>query len=231
MATSAFEPAPPSRWSACTAQAKTTSLNNLACGRARLSVRIKKERLPVAIGRELRVCREREGISAVDLARAAQISGGTLSKIERGTITASLTIIQSLARILGVSLSTLIKRTERRRKIIFVRHADVIGSGVFPVQKGVYNLDLGSVDSYKDFLQATPSLMVIYDEDYSSPSSQGKGYVLIFMLEGEMIYRHGSDNHRLKSGDSLFFDAEIWHGLAKTVKAPLKFLQINTCSR
>ncbi|MDT3379739.1 helix-turn-helix domain-containing protein [Labrys neptuniae] len=194
-----------------------------------MSVRRKKERLPVAIGRELRVCREREGISAVDLARAAQISGGTLSKIERGTITASLTIIQSLARILGVSLSTLIKRTERRRKVIFVRQADVIGSSVFPVQKGVYNLDLGSVDSYNDLLNTNPSLVVIYDNEYSNMSSQGKGYVLIFMLEGEMIYRHGLNSHKLETGDSLFFDAENWHGLAKVVKTPLKFLQFNTC--
>ncbi|QEN85890.1 helix-turn-helix domain-containing protein [Labrys sp. KNU-23] len=193
-----------------------------------MSVRIKKERLPVAIGRELRFCREREGISAVDLARLAQISGGTLSKIERGTITASLTILQSLARILGVSLSALIRRTEERRGVVFVRHAEATGSSGFPIGKGVYNLNLGPVGSYDEFLHANPSLVVIQDEEYSCVSSQGAGHTLIFMLEGEMIYRYGSNNHSLESGDSLFFDAENWHGLVKSVKTPLKFLQINT---
>ncbi len=58
--------------------------------------------LEVAIGREVRAFRNKLGITASDLARAAGLSLGMLSKIENGVTSASLTTLQRLSKALGV---------------------------------------------------------------------------------------------------------------------------------
>lgn len=62
--------------------------------------------LRTAIGRQMRACRERHSVTITELAGAAGISISTLSKIEKGSISASVATLQSLARRL-VSLSRL----------------------------------------------------------------------------------------------------------------------------
>ena len=58
--------------------------------------------LEVAIGREVRAFRNKLGITASDLAKAAGLSLGMLSKIENGVTSASLTTLQRLSKALGV---------------------------------------------------------------------------------------------------------------------------------
>src|SRR5258707_1989696 len=62
--------------------------------------------LEVAIGREVRACRNKLGISISDLSAATGISLGMLSKIENGNTSASLTTLQALSRALGVPVTT-----------------------------------------------------------------------------------------------------------------------------
>jgi uncharacterized cupin superfamily protein len=48
----------------------------------------------------------------------------------------------------------------------------------------------------------------------------------IYILEGEVGYRHGHEVYHLKPGDSLFFNANTAHGPEELKKLPLKFLSI-----
>src|SRR5262245_61815541 len=76
--------------------------------------------LEVAIGREVRAFRNKLGITASDLARAAGLSLGMLSKIENGVTSASLTTLQRLSKALGVPVTALFRRFEERRDAVFV---------------------------------------------------------------------------------------------------------------
>ena len=76
--------------------------------------------LEVAIGREVRGFRNKLGITASDLARAADLSLGMLSKIENGVTSASLTTLQRLSKALGVPVTSLFRRFEERRDAVFV---------------------------------------------------------------------------------------------------------------
>jgi uncharacterized cupin superfamily protein len=55
---------------------------------------------------------------------------------------------------------------------------------------------------------------------------QHAGIEFIYMLEGELIYRHGSRTYRLEPGDALFFDADAPHGPDDLVSLPIRFLSI-----
>ena len=55
---------------------------------------------------------------------------------------------------------------------------------------------------------------------------QHEGLELLYMLEGEVDYRHGDQVYPLKPGDSLFFDADAPHGPETLVKLPARYMSI-----
>ncbi len=61
--------------------------------------------LEEAIGAQVRLLRRRVGITVSDLAAAAGLSGGMLSKIENGQISPSLASLQALAGALNVPIT------------------------------------------------------------------------------------------------------------------------------
>jgi transcriptional regulator with XRE-family HTH domain len=73
-----------------------------------------------ALGAQIRLLRRRQDLSVSDLATAASISLGMLSKIENGQISPSLTTVQSLAHALSVPISSLFESVEERQDCSFV---------------------------------------------------------------------------------------------------------------
>ena len=51
------------------------------------------------------------------------------------------------------------------------------------------------------------------------------GIEFIYMLEGELAYRHGADLYQLKPGDSLMFDSAALHG-PETLSGTTRYLSI-----
>ncbi len=63
------------------------------------------------------------------------------------------------------------------------------------------------------------------------PLFQHSGHELIYMLEGEVVYRHADKLYAMKPGDSLFFDADAPHGPEELTKLPIRFLSIISYAR
>ena len=58
------------------------------------------------------------------------------------------------------------------------------------------------------------------------PTFQHEGMEFLYMLEGEVVYRHGDQLFPMQPGDSLFFDADAPHGPEVLVKLPARYLSI-----
>jgi quercetin dioxygenase-like cupin family protein len=76
-----------------------------------------------------------------------------------------------------------------------------------------------------------PYLITLTEESEVFPIFQHAGLEFIYVLEGEMLYRHGNKLYPLKAGDSLFFDAEAPHGPEELRKLPIRMLSIMSYSR
>jgi transcriptional regulator with XRE-family HTH domain len=186
----------------------------------------KVNNLEIAIGHEVRAFRKKLGITGADLASATGISLGMLSKIENGNTSPSLTTLQSLARALGVPVTAFFRRFEEVRNAVFVR----AGSGVEIERRGMrsghqYNL-LGQIDHSAGGVQVEPYLITLTADSDVFPAFQHEGIEFIYMLEGEVKYRHGDKLYTLLPGDSLFFDADAPHGPEVLVTLPIRFLSI-----
>ncbi|MBL8576986.1 MAG: helix-turn-helix domain-containing protein [Mesorhizobium sp.] len=191
------------------------------------AVRDPKEKvLEVAIGREVRAFRKKLGITVADLAQATNLSLGMLSKIENGITSPSLTTLQALSRALGVPVTAFFRRFEEERSAVFVK----AGEGVEIERRGTraghqYSL-LGHVDANNSGVVVEPYLITLSGTSDIFPTFQHEGMEFIYMLEGEVIYRHGSHLFHMQPGDSLFFDADAPHGPEELTKLPMKYLSI-----
>lgn len=203
-----------------------------ATQKARLSQdphRLREERekvLEVAIGRELRAFRRQKGITVAELANLTGLSIGMLSKIENGNTSPSLTTLQALAHALSVPLTSFFRRFEEHREAVHTR----AGEGVEIERAGTraghqYNL-LGHIGANASGVMVEPYLITLSTEADIFPTFQHGGIETIYMLEGELLYRHSDQLYHLRPGDTLFFDADAPHGPEGLEKLPARYLSI-----
>jgi transcriptional regulator with XRE-family HTH domain len=182
--------------------------------------------LEVAIGREVRAYRKQKGITVAELSMQTDLSIGMLSKIENGNTSPSLTTLQTLANALSVPLTSFFRQYEERREAVHTK----AGEGVEIDREGTraghqYNL-LGHIGANSSGVIVEPYLITLNEESDTFEAFQHAGIETIYMLEGEVEYRHGHDTFNLQPGDTLFFDADAPHGPEQLVKLPAKYLSI-----
>ena len=182
--------------------------------------------LEVAIGREVNTFRTKLGLTVSDLASAAGLSNGMLSKIENGVISPSLTTLQSLAGALGVPVTALFRRFEEKRDAVFVKS----GQGLAIERRGTrnghqYHL-LGHTGDRSARVVVEPYLITLTAESDVFPLFQHDGMEFLYMLEGEVAYRHADQIYVMQPGDSLYFNADAPHGPEELRRLPIRFLSV-----
>jgi DNA-binding XRE family transcriptional regulator/uncharacterized RmlC-like cupin family protein len=182
--------------------------------------------LEIAIGREVRSHRLQKSMTVADLAERTGLSIGMLSKIENGNTSPSLTTIQMLANALSLPITAFFRQFEESRLAVHTKS----GEGVELERAGTraghqYSL-LGHIGANASGVTVEPYLITLSTEADVFPTFQHDGIETIYMLEGEVDYRHGDDVYPLKPGDTLFFDADAPHGPETLVSLPAKYLSI-----
>ena len=195
-----------------------------ARGRATGGETESSDSLEAAIGQGVREFRKDASLGIVELSRRARLSPGMLSKIENGGISPSLATLRSLARALQVPVTSLFREFEEVRDTTFVR----AGQGLLVSRDGPrigyeYRI-LGHTTSKR--IAVEPYLMIYNDAAEIFPVFQRPGNEFVYILEGELAYRHGKKLYRMSPGDSLLFDAEVPHGPEKLFKIPVKYIAV-----
>ena len=182
--------------------------------------------LEVAIGREVRAFRKKLGITVSDLARATGLSLGMLSKIENGNTSPSLTTLQVLSHAFSVPVTAFFRSYEERREAQHVKAGDHVEIERRGTRAGHQYHLLGHIGSNSSGVVVEPYMITLTTESDTFPTFQHEGLELLYMLEGEVDYRHGDAVYPLKPGDSLFFDADAPHGPEVLVKLPARYLSV-----
>ena len=186
----------------------------------------RENNLELAIGHEVRKLRKKLGLTVTDLSNATGISSGMLSKIENGNISPSLASLQALSRALGIPLTALFRGFEERRSASYVKS----GEGLDIERRGTraghqYSL-LGNIDDNSSGVQVEPYLITLTAESDVFPTFQHEGLEFLYMISGEVVYRHANLLYRMRAGDSLLFDADAPHGPEQLVRLPARYLSI-----
>ena len=166
--------------------------------------------LEAAIGHQARQFRQELDMTVGEVAKLAGLSVGMLSKIENGMTSPSLATLRALAEALNVPVTSLFRKYEEQRDATYVKAEQ----GLVIERRGSraghqYQL-LGH--SIGKGVSVEPYLVTLTEKSEVFPLFQHEGTEFIYMLKGEVLYRHAAKTYRLRRGDSLFFDADAPHG-------------------
>ena len=178
-----------------------------------------------SIGRVARRIRDELGLTLANVAQQARISPGMLSRLETGRVSPSLETIVALAEVLGIRPALLLQDVGSPES--GAQHTPA-GSGLEVVRRGTrrghnYQLLAAPRGPRKEF---EPYFVTMTDKSEVFPGFQHAGTEFIYMLAGEMRYRHGKESYHLREGDTLTFRGDIAHGPERLIKMPIRMLSI-----
>ncbi len=125
-----------------------------------------------------------------------------------------------------VPVTSFFRRYEEHRSAVFVK----AGEGLAIERRGTRNKHqyhlLGHTNDRSSRVVVEPYLITLTAESDVFPTFQHAGLEFLYMLEGEVVYRHADKLYPMQPGDSLFFDADSPHGPEELRRLPIRFLSI-----
>ena len=166
-----------------------------------------KEQAP-DVGLHLKKLRGERGLSMRALAERCDLSPNTISLIERGITSPSVSTLQRLATALGVPITYFFTEPVEKMQVILTRFGDRARSGSASVV--LESLGYGLEE------QACDPFVVTLDSGASSGDRMmmHAGHELVFCLRGKLDYEIAGEHYLLKPGDALLFHATLphrWH--------------------
>jgi len=180
--------------------------------------------LEMLVGAQIRALRTALGMTISDLAAAAGVSPGMLSKAETGQTSPSLATLSALAGAMNMPLASFFTKFDQKSDATFVKS----GHGLTIERRGSakghrYQL-LGH--ALRREVGVEPFLITLDETSDAFPIFQHDGIEFIYMLEGEVVYAHGDKTYTMLPGDSLFFDSSLAHGPLELRKLPAIYLSV-----
>ncbi|BAQ18088.1 helix-turn-helix domain-containing protein [Methyloceanibacter caenitepidi] len=177
-----------------------------------------------SIGVQVRVARNRHGMTVARVAQLTGLSSGMLSKVENGNAFPSLTTLHALSRVFRVPMTFFFETHQETRGCCYVKK----DGGLFIESRGSkvgHQYQLLGHGVGKE-LSVSPYMIELNDTSEVFPLFQHPGVEFIHMLGGEMVYEHGGKPYRLSPGDSLFFEGTTAHGPVELIELPIRFLSL-----
>jgi transcriptional regulator with XRE-family HTH domain len=158
-------------------------------------------------GARVRTARTRQGLTLDALAAAAGISRATLSNLERGEHSPSLTAATNVARALGISLSQLLGEEERRPVVTIPKRERLLFHD--PVT-GIERQLLSPAFAGRgiEFIRVEMPQGAVTDDLRPYQPAVDK-YLLV--EEGTLRMVVGDEAYLLEKGDAFYFRADVLH--------------------
>ena len=157
------------------------------------------------VGRRLREVRMGRGLSIRSLADQSNLNVNTLSLIENGHTSPSVSTLQVIAQTLQVPISTFFETNHDDRKVVY-QHSGKRPHATFT--HGTME-DLGAGMSR---FGAEPLIITLKPKaDSGKTPIVHTGREFVYCLEGQITYHVDDQSYQLEQGDSLMFEAYLPH--------------------
>lgn len=174
---------------------------------------------PYNIGEKIRTLRLRKKMGLVELGKHTGLSAALLSKLERGKLFPTLPTLLRIALVFSVGLEFFF-REDRRNAVAVVRRAE---RQRFP-DKPATN-DISYFFESLDF-SATERKLNAYYADFQPIAPEKArvhfhpGIEFLYVINGELALKIGTEEYTLEPGDSIYFDSSIPHSYRRAGKKP-----------
>lgn len=162
------------------------------------------------VGAQIRERRKKKGLTIADLSRVTGISKSNLSKIETGSVSASLNALSAIAGALSVRIQDLFKGFDDEGRFIHVLSGDGL---VLHQARGSEGMLCRLLSASAGQFPGFQPFVVTLEEPLSGVAQiTHRGTQVIYMLQGQMRYRYGQRDLVIADGDTAIFDANTPHG-------------------
>jgi len=174
----------------------------------------------MVVGRKLRGLRTDRGYSLRALSELCELNINTLSMIENGKTSPSVSTLQQLARGLNVSIEAFFDEQPPDKPVVFFPTGQSPVSSIGSTQ--LQNLGEGLIN------RAVQPFIVTLNPGIGS----GKrlivhtGHEFIYCLEGSLHYQIQQENYVMNPGDSLLFQSHLPHCWENISSGPAKVLLV-----
>src|SRR2546426_9100130 len=171
-----------------------------------------------AIGIRLRQLRKNRKLSLARVAKAAGISLGFLSALERSHMSASVATLRKLARFYKTSILEFFDPSESDSRVVPPEKRKVLEAG-----PGVRMELLAWGNTVME-----PHLFRIAPQAGSGDSYTHEGEEFLYVLRGELAITLENEEFRLKPGDSFYFESATPHRWKNPGRTETWLLWVNT---
>ncbi len=159
----------------------------------------------VNVGYRLRQLRTERGLSIRSLAEESGLNVNTLSLIENGKTSPSVSTLQQIAAALRIPITVFFESQAMPQAIIYQK-ADERQAAEF-ARGTMANMGHGFTSQ-----ALVPYIVTLEPEGESSDSPiVHTGFEFVFCLEGQLCYEIEGERYTLNPGDSLLFEAHLPH--------------------
>ena len=172
---------------------------------------------PYNIGEKIRTLRLRKKMGLVELGKHTGLSAALLSKLERGKLFPTLPTLLRIALVFSVGLEYFF-REERRNNVALIRRGE---RQRFP-DKPATN-DISYFFESLDFAATERKLNAYYADFQPIAPEKARvhfhpGIEFLYLMNGELALKIGTEEYELQEGDSIYFDSSIPHSYRRTGK-------------
>ena len=174
----------------------------------------------IDVGNSLHELRRKSGLSIRQLAEKSGLNVNTLSMIENGKTSLSVSTLQQVAAALQVPVTALFEVKTTAHPIVFLKAGNSPTADF--AHGALTNLGLGFSQS------GFSPIMVTLEPNADSGKSLivHTGIEFVFCLEGDLEYRIEDQVFSMKTGDSLLFEAHLPHRWRNPGDTPSRSLLI-----
>jgi transcriptional regulator with XRE-family HTH domain len=162
----------------------------------------------INVARQIRILRKRRNLSQQALAQASGLSRNTLSLLERGQTSPTVSTLKRIASALDVDINAFFSPSDDE-KIIYTKTEQRLNLQL--AQGLMADLGVGMHDQL-----VTPLILQLSPGARSGPAFSHDGQDFVYCIRGEILYTVNGKAFMLESGDSLFFDAHLDHRFQNT---------------
>lgn len=179
-----------------------------------------KDQETVDVGPQLRAMRQQRGLSLRTLAGICDLSPNTISLIERGISSPSVSTLHRLATAMRVPITAFFEEQEARVEIVLQRAGERSRSGSA-------NVLLESLGTGLEAQTLEPFVVTLNPGAGSGRQTiVHVGHELVYCLRGEVEYQVDDQLCLLGEGDSLLFEARLPHRWRNPGDEPAIFLLV-----
>lgn len=166
---------------------------------------IEKQAAHFLVGNRLRELRNERGFSLRVLAGHSGLNVNTLSLIENGKSSPSVSTLQQLAKALFVPITAFFASEPVEKHVVYTPAALISQAGFGKAQMVNLARDLAGNDFQPFIVTLQPGMgsgdkMIVHT-----------GHEFVYCLSGTLCYRINEDKYQLQEGDSLVFEAHLPH--------------------